>query len=207
VQPAKFRGGFFIMMKLILIRHGSTNYNLKKRYCGFKDISLNKIGKVQAKKIKHKTQRLKIDKVFCSDLKRSWQTAQIIFSDRKCPIIKNANLREINFGEWEGLNFKQVSKIYPSIYKKWLKNPFCINIPDGEKIRHFVKRIKKELKNIIKGNPHKTVAIVGHAGLMRVMLNTALGVKEENFWKLYINPQTIYIIRYDGKLRPKVYKL
>lgn len=194
-------------MKLILIRHGLTNYNLKNKYCGFSNIGLHKIGRTQVNKLKSKLRELTVDIVYCSDLKRSWQSAKIIFDKSNFPIIKNPNLREIDFGKWEGLDFKQASKIYPFIYKKWLRNPFCIKIPGGERTGYFVKRIKKELKNIIKDNPNKTVAIVGHAGVIRVILNSVLGVKKEDFWKLDLNPQTIYIIKYDGGLKPKVCKL
>lgn len=205
------RFGVFIlkvfMTRLILIRHGQTDYNLKNRYCGFTDISINDIGKIRARKIKKKLKGLKIDKIFCSDLKRSWQTAKIIFNHKKCFITKTPNLREIDFGIWDGLNFKQVIKEQPLIYKKWLKNPFSVDIPDGEKMSSFVNRIKKELKSIVKDNTQKTVAMVGHAGPLRVILNAALGIKRKDFWKAEIKPQTIYIIKYNNLLKTKVYKL
>lgn len=185
-------------MKLILIRHGTTNYNLEKRYCGFKDVAINKAGETEAKNIKYKLRKIKIDKVFCSNLKRSVHTARIIFADRKCPILKKVNLREINFGKWEGLNFKQILQRYSSIYKKWLDNPFSVNIPGGERTLHFVKRVKKELKHILKSNAHKTIAIVSHAGTMRVILNTTLGARRKDFWKPKLKPEAIYSIKYNG---------
>lgn len=194
------------MMRLILIRHGSTNYNLKKKYCGFTDIGLNKIGKLQARKLKTKLKRFKIDMVFTSDLKRSFQTARIIFG-QSFKITKNKNLREINFGRWEGLDFKQITKVYASIYKRWLKNPFSINIPDGEKMIRFRNRIKNELKNIMNHNIHKTIAIVGHAGPIRVILNDCWGIRKNVFWKIEIEPQAVYVIEYKNTLKPKVYKI
>jgi broad specificity phosphatase PhoE len=194
-------------MKLVLIRHGLTDYNLNKRYSGFRDISLNKIGRAQAKEIKIKLKGLKIDKVFCSDLKRSWETTKIIFGHKGPTIVKNKNLREINFGRWEGLNFKQILKKYSFIYKKWLKDPFSIDIPGGEGMIHFTNRIRKELKNIIKDNAHKTVAIVGHSGSMRIILNTILEIKRNDFWRLEFDPRAIYVIEYKSLLKPKVYKL
>jgi alpha-ribazole phosphatase len=194
------------MIRLILIRHGLTDDNLKKRYCGFLDTGLNKTGRAQVKEIKSKFKGLKIDKVFCSDLKRSWQTARIIFGKR-CEIVKKASLREIDFGIWEGLNFQQISKKFSCIYKKWLKDPFSINIPLGEKTDHFMNRIKEELKNILKKDKNKTVAIVTHSGVTRVILNACLGIKKDNFWKLEIEPQAVYVIEYNTLLRPKIYKL
>lgn len=194
-------------MRLLLIRHGLTDYNLKSRYCGFRDIDLNKTGKAQGQVIKNKLKKIKIDTVFCSDLKRSKQSARIIFGDSRCQIIKNPNLREINFGRWEGLTFKQILKEYPFIYKKWLNNPFSADIPDGEKMNCFINRVKKELKKIIKNNPDKTVALVTHFGPIRVILNTVLNSKKNDFWRLKINPKAVYVIEYKGRLKYKVYKI
>jgi len=183
------------MTRVILIRHTQTDYNLENRYCGFKDIGLNKIGKAQARRIEAKLKDLKIDKIFCSDLKRSCQTAKIIFGNR-CRVVKNKNLREINFGKWEGLNFKQIFKKYPFIYKKWLKDPFSVDLPAGEKMKHFMTRIEREIKNIIKNNRNKTIAIVGHYGPMRIILNNSFGIKKRGFWKIELEPEAIYIIEY-----------
>jgi len=184
-----------LMTRVILIRHSQTDYNLENRYCGFKDIGLNKIGKAQARRIGVKLKDLKIDKIFSSDLKRSEQTAKIIFANR-CRIVKNKNLREINFGIWEGFNYKQILQRSPATYKKWLKNPFSVDIPSGEKMSHFINRIKKELKNIIKNNSDKTVALITHSGPIRIILNTVLGIKREDFWRLKLKPQAVYIIEY-----------
>lgn len=183
------------MTRLILIRHGQTDYNLKKRYCGISDIGINNNGKAQARRTKNKLTGLRIDKVFCSDLKRSWQTGKIIFGNKHA-ITKNYALREINFGRWEGLNFKQILKTCPHIYKKWLKNPFSVDIPRGEKMIYFVNRIRRTVKSIIKANPDKTIAIIGHLGPMRVILNTNQNAKNRDFWKIKFKPKAVYIIDY-----------
>lgn len=194
-------------MRLVLIRHRLTDYNLKRRYCGIKDIGLNKIGRAEAGEIKTKIKGLKVDAVFCSDLKRSWQTAKIIFGTTGCRIIKNPNLREINFGNWEGLTSNQILKRFPSTYKKWLRDPFAADIPHGQNLYHFTSKIKNELKKMVKANLEQTVALVIHSGPIRVILNTVLGIKRKDFWRLKINPDAIYIIEYKGHLKPEVYTL
>lgn len=190
-------------MRLILIRHGLTDDNLKKKYSGIRDIGLTRAGRQEAKKIKEKIKGLKVDRVFCSDLKRSWQTAEIIFSNRTCKIIKNPHLREINFGIWEGLTHSQILKRSPAIYRKWLADPFSMAIPGGQRLSCFIQRIKKELRKIVNSNTKQTVALVTHSGVIRVILNTLLGIKKNYFWRLKINPCAVYIIEYKGKLTPK----
>jgi broad specificity phosphatase PhoE len=249
-------------MRLILIRHGLTDDNLKKRYCGIRDVGVNKFGQQKLEEIKNKIRCLNVDTVLSSDLKRSWQTAKVIFGNKTGKIIKNPNLREINFGKWEGFTYNQILKRYPCVYKRWLEDPFAADIPQGEKLPHFVLRIKNELKKIINlkkiafsnnsnlrfsvvrkvpypegidlpkpldlslkdGKVYplglkegsytflhhkldKTVALVTHAGVMRVILNTLLKIKKQDFWHFKINPSAVYIIEYKAHLKPKVYTL
>lgn len=193
-------------MKLILIRHALTDDNLKRRYCGFRDIGLSRIGKLKAGDIKRRLKGFKIDRIYCSDLKRSWQTADIIFGSNNAKI-KNPSLREMNFGKWEGLNFRQAQKRYPNLYKRWLKNPLAVNIPGGEKTSHFIRRIKRVFKSITNNNSHKTIVIVGHLGPMRIMLNTILGLKSKDFWKLDFNPKALYVIEYKTNSKSQINKL
>lgn len=194
-------------MKLILIRHTSTDYNLDRRYCGFSDIGINKKGIIQAKRIKNKLGDFRVDKIFCSDLKRTFQTAKIIFAKSACRIIKRKNLREINFGEWEGLKFEQIIEKHPLRCKKWFKNSFGATPPKGERLEHFISRIEKELKRIIDSFYDKTVVIIGHYGVMRVILNNALGMRKKDFWMKKFNSRAVYIIDYNNKLNPRIRKL
>jgi len=194
-------------MRLILIRHGLTDDNLKKRYCGIRDVGLNKIGQEKLEEIKAKIRYLKVDIVLSSDLKRSLQTAKLIFGNRTCKIIKNQNLREINFGKWEGCTYNQILKRYPCVYKSWLENPFSVDIPFGEKLPHFIHRIKNQLNKILSLNIDKTVALVTHAGVIRVILNTLLKIKKRDFLRFKIAPSAIYIIEYKAHIKPKIYTL
>ena len=193
-------------MRLILIRHGLTNDNLKRRYSGIRDIGLTRIGQQEAREIRDKIKSLKVNRVFCSDLKRSGQTAEIIFG-KSCRIIKNPNLREIDFGEWEGLTHSQILKRFPLIYKRWLRDPFSVVIPGGQELCRFIHRIKKELTKIVSSNTNQTFALVTHSGVMRVILNSLLEIKKDDFWRLKINPGAVYIIEYKDKLKPKIYIL
>lgn len=194
-------------MKLILIRHAATDYNLDKRYCGFSDIGINKKGIVQARRIRNKLGDFRIDRIFCSDLKRTSQTAKIIFERCACKIIKRKNLREINFGEWEGLKFEQIIEKYPIRCRKWFKDSFSATPPKGERLEHFISRVEKELKRIIDSSYDKTVAVIGHYGVMRVILNNALEIKRKDFWKRKFDSRAVYIIDYKNRLNPRMHKL
>src|SRR3989338_483082 len=101
-------------VKLILIRHGQTAWNAKKIYCGAKEIGLNAKGKKQAAVLRRQLNKVIIHSVYSSDKKRAMQTARIIFKKAKINRIKE--LREMHFGVFEGLSYRQVLRRYPQIY-------------------------------------------------------------------------------------------
>ncbi|MCK9602871.1 MAG: histidine phosphatase family protein [Candidatus Omnitrophica bacterium] len=165
--------------KLILIRHGETDLNLKKRYCGFLDIAINARGRKQAGKLYQRLRDEKIDKVYSSDRKRAVQTAKIIFKKRKIEILPG--LREMHFGIFEGLTYKQIMKKHPMVYKKWLKDPYRITIPEGEGLPGLKKRVIASLTKVIRLNKNRTIAVVAHGGVISAFLNHIL--KSRDFWK------------------------
>jgi len=95
-------------IKLILIRHGESDGNVQRKFCGFKDVELTKKGIYQAERLAYRLKGLPVDAVYCSDLKRARHTAEIIFRDRGIDIVTNPKFREMNFGIWEGYTFEEV---------------------------------------------------------------------------------------------------
>ena len=182
--------------KLILIRHGETDFNRKKRYSGFKDIPLNSKGKRQAGKLHKRLKDDEVHKVYASDRSRAMQSARIVFKDRLIESL--AGLREIHFGIFEGLTYKEIMKKYPVVYKKWLKDPFRVKIPGGESLIDLRIRVVRELKNIMAKNKNKTVAVVCHGGPISIFVNHIL--RSKDFWKYIPKSASLSIIEHkNGK--------
>lgn len=187
---------------LILIRHGQTDWNLKKRYCGFVDLSLNQIGKKQAEGLRKRFKKEKVDKVYSSDKKRAVQSAEIIFKGRE--IEKIEDLREIHFGVFEGFTHKEVMEKYPEIYRRWLKDPFSVVIPGGEGLQNFKKRIIKAFKKIVTLNKGKAAAVVCHGGPISIFINHIL--KSKDFWGKIPSSASVSIIEFkNGKPRIELF--
>lgn len=185
--------------KLILIRHGATDWNLERRYSSFTDIDINDKGKKQARKLYKRLKREGIHKVYSSDRKRAFNFARIVLKGKK--IQKLVGLGELNFGIFEGLTYEEIMKRYPKIYKRWLKDPFSIVIPNGEDLSNFKKRIVKTLKKIISLNKDKTIAVVCHGGAISIFINHIL--KSRNLWSQIPNIGGLSIIEYKNG-RPKI---
>jgi len=192
------------MTRLILIRHGLTDWNAKKKYCGSSDIKIDRKGARQARRIGTRLRNQKIDKIYSSDRKRAMQTARIIF----CPaakIHKSAALREMNFGIFESLTYHRIMQLYPVIYKKWLRDPFETAIPKAEHLKNVEKRVVREIEHIVATNAGKTVAIVCHGGVISVFLNHI--TKSNNFWKFIPDSASLTFVEFNnkGKARLKIF--
>ena len=193
--------------KIILIRHGESNGNAQGRFCGFKDVALTEKGVWQAERLAYRLKGLQLDKVYCSDLKRARYTAEIIFKSRGIEIISSSNLREMNFGIWEGHTFEEIKEKneYGEEFISWLKNPNAIpTIPQGESFIDFKNRIINELDRILKEHhklsTDKPIAIVSHGGAIRIILCNVLNLDMKYMWKIEQFPAALNIIDYyDGK--------
>jgi len=188
------------MTRLVLIRHGVTEWNKERRYCGYKDIGLSNEGKSQVKLLFNRLGRFRFDKVYCSNRKRAMQTARMLFKQAR--IIPDRGLREINFGVLEGLKHEEIMQKYADTYKKWLKDSFKKNIPKAEPMNVFKKRVENTLLNIIRSNSGKTIAVVCHGGVIGMFVNGIL--KSKNFWRCVPSPASVTMVEYEkGKTRLK----
>lgn len=189
-------------VKLILIRHGETDWSRSRKYCGFSDIPLNRNGKEQARRFCRILKEEKVHKVYSSDMKRALQFAKIIFKDM--PVECLPELREINFGIFEGLTYHEIMKRYPAIYTRWINKPFAVSIPGGESLRDLDRRVKRALERILSSSHTKTVVIFTHAGPIRIILGDILKFKPRKIWKIeqdLANMSVIEFINGRGNVR------
>jgi len=188
--------------RLILIRHGETDYNAEKKYYGFSDPPLNDIGTWQAERLHERLKTEKIDQVYSSDLKRARHTAGIVFKNNEIKIY--SDLREMNFGIFEGLQHYEIMEKYSQIYTNWIKNPLNIKIPKGEAFKSFKKRVLLILKSIIAENKGRTAAIISHGGPIKIFLNDILKKEPEKFWTIKQDSAALNIIDYIGGTHPEI---
>ncbi len=180
--------------KLIIIRHGETDWNKEKRYSGFTDISINKTGKVQACKLYLKLKNEKVHNIYSSDRLRAIETGSIIFKGRA--IKKVVDLREMHFGIFEGLIFEEIMQKYPEIYLRWISQPYEITIPGGEPLSDFKSRVTLAFENIAQLNKNKTTAIFSHGGAISVYLNSI--TESQDFWNYIPKSTGMSIVEYNN---------
>jgi broad specificity phosphatase PhoE len=180
--------------KLILIRHGTTFFNVENKYLSFTNVSLNQTGLAEAKALRKQLKDKRITKVYSSTAKRAFKFADLVFNDS--PINTIHDLAEFNFGIFEGLTHTEILARYPKIYKKWLKCPETTQIPRGESFSSFKKRVLKAVENILSANQNMTVALVTHAGPIKVIISELIKLK--NIFEIMPLPASISLIEYNG---------
>jgi len=188
------------MTTLILIRHGSTEWNREKKYCGSTDIPLSAGGKKDIRLLRKKLSKFNIERIYTSDRLRAKESAALLFPKRRAQQI--TDLREVSFGKFEGFTYRQIMARYPLIYKRWLSRPYATDIPGGESMARFENRVCRALEKLVKYNKNKTFAVVCHGGTISVYLNRVFGTRD--FWKHIPHPASMSVVIFKKSAGPKI---
>lgn len=154
-------------MKIYLIRHGQTDWNVQKKIQGSSDIELNETGIRQAEELSLRLieQKYQFDKIYTSPKKRALTTAQIISERIKTEYEIVEDFSEMNFGDWEGLSWPVVQTEYPFAYRKWHENRRYVPTPHGESYQQLLQRVLGALDKILEEN-FNNIAIVSHSAII-----------------------------------------
>ena len=170
--------------KLIyLARHGDIGLGRDKRYIGQSELPLSTLGKKQATLLKEIFSWVPIDNIYCSDLGRAQETADIIASAQQIDPIARAELRELNMGDWDGKLFSEIRAKYPQEFKARGESIANYSPPMGESFSDCYKRVIPVFESLTQSD-ESTILIVGHAGVNRVILCRVLGIPLENVFSL-----------------------
>ncbi len=173
--------------ELILIRHGETDYNRDNRFLGHTDIGINETGRKQAGRLKEVLAGEEIHEVYCSDLKRCRETAEIINFEQEIEFSKN--LREMNFGEWEGKMWKEVLASGRDEFASWRDDWINRPVPGGESFRDMSRNVISEIERIKKSSGKK--AVVTHGGCIRTIIGHYLMDSLDKSWHFQVDNGTI----------------
>lgn len=161
-------------MKLYLIRHGQTDWNVAGKIQGSTDIPLNDMGKKQAACLAEGMKTRPVTKVFCSHLSRAYETARAIGDSQHVEVKKIEGLEEVGYGVWEGMTMDEIAKEYPEELKQWYYSPIDVAPPQGESQAQVYDRCSKALKAILDETGDGDAAIVSHGATTVFLLEILL---------------------------------
>ena len=182
------------MSRLLLVRHGETELNSAERYWGRTDVPLSAVGLRQAERLRHRLATEKINAVYSSDLRRAALTAETIASRHKLNVIICPELREIDFGQLEGLTFDQISQLYPEVTRLWIERSPKLKYPDGESTYQLNNRVSIFRRRLKKHAEEETILIVAHSGVLRTLACQLLGLEPRHLWQIRLDLASLTVI-------------
>lgn len=179
--------------EIVFIRHGTTSWNVDKRYLGHTDIGLLPDAERELAPLRESIRGITWDALYCSDLLRCRQTVERIAPVQAGQVQYDPRLREIDFGQWEGMTYNEL-KGNP-LYRNWIDAPQDVTPPGGEPWQAFAARIDSFVKEClvsvspeehIEENHVPAIAVVTHGGVIRYAMSRL--IPELGFWDTQVIP-------------------
>ena len=179
------------MTRVILVRHGQTEWNRVERFRGRADVPLNETGLAQAeatgKRVASDASSLEGWRpvaVYSSPLSRAVKTAEAIARHFDFPVQIHQGLADIDYGQWQGLTPDEAKERWPAALHAWYNEPETAHIPSGETLADLRVRGMAAVNELTARHEGQTIVLVGHTVINRVILLGVLGQGNERFWHL-----------------------
>lgn len=182
--------------RLFLVRHGETLANREFRYIGRRDDALSSIGEQQAAQLATALAPLPLAAVYSSPLQRTRATAAAIAAAHQLEEQIAHELRECDFGAWEGLSRTEVMARGPEDTQHlhaWERDA-TVAPPDGESFAAMQQRVCTYVEHLTEIHAGKTLALVSHVGPIKVLLTAALEAPISSSFRIFLDPATISVI-------------
>jgi broad specificity phosphatase PhoE len=198
-------------LRLLLVRHGETEWNRASRFQGQIDVPLNDNGRRQAQLASDFLKDIQIDFAVSSPMLRPKETAEIILKNHTdVPMTLQDALREISHGLWEGKLESEIREIYPDLLKQWQIAPETVQMPEGENLQQVWDRAIACWNDIVKdtaisANELTTGLVVAHDAINKVIVCHILGLGPESIWCIKQGNCAVTVIDYpQGLEKPPV---
>lgn len=171
-------------VKVILARHGETDWNASARIQGKSDIPLNGRGRAQARELAAAVQRLgTVEIIYASPLSRALETAQIIGRALGLEPAPAAALTELNFGDWEGCSWEEIGRRWPEQFAAYSADRKNYAPPNGESYAEMLRRARPFV-DALRARPSAGAALcVCHSAVMRGLLAEEAGLEVGESYK------------------------
>ncbi|HEU5056807.1 MAG TPA: histidine phosphatase family protein [Kofleriaceae bacterium] len=189
---------------VFLIRHGVTAWHAEGRVLGQRDIPLSAAGMAQAEAAAAAVRGVKMSEVLSSPLQRAIQTAEIIGQAAGIEVARDPRLIDFQLGKWTGMTYDDVAK--NEEYQRFLQQPESERIPGGESLDDIRRRAVSAVEQALSDNATgDALAIVTHAGIIRVLITHYMGSPPANYHRVRVSPGSISILGFsDDRQLPRV---
>ncbi|GIH60751.1 bifunctional RNase H/acid phosphatase [Microbispora siamensis] len=182
---------------LLLLRHGQTPLSVEKRFSGLGDPSLTPTGLAQAEAaaLRLSRQPYEVEVIVASPLARARQTAEAVAARTGLTVLVDDDLRETDFGEWEGHTFAEIQQRWPRELAAWLADP-DVAPPGGESFASTARRVEQARDRIVKAHEGRSVVVVSHVSPIKMLVRFALGAPPEALYRMHLDLACLSAIDY-----------
>lgn len=184
---------------LMLLRHGRTSNTAGKRFIGRTNVSIAVEGHREIEDLAPYIRAGKPERCLCSPLLRAQQTAEIVAGAAGLSVEVAPELREIDFGRWEGMSFEEVAASDPELVNRWAAWEEDFAFPEGEPLRGFFNRVKRGADRMLADSAQRILAVT-HGGVIRAMICHLLGLHPRQYLLFDVKPASLTTIDvFDGR--------
>jgi probable phosphoglycerate mutase len=188
-----------------MVRHGATQLSAEDRFAGAMDIELSKEGRFQAGRLAERMADDSIAAVYCSPLKRTIQTAEILSAPHSLFPIHEDGLREIHHGHWEGMRRADVESQFPEEYAAWEEDPFTFAPQGGEAGVNVIARALPVIRRIVLEYRGHNVIVVSHKATLRLVISSLLGFDARGYRdRLDQSPASLNVLDFKDPVRARL---
>jgi len=188
------------MTRIVLVRHGQTEWNQVERFRGQADVPLDETGLAQAEVTAHRVAAEWYPvAIYSSPLSRAVRTAEAIARYFDLPVQIHHGLTDINYGQWQGLTPDEAKERWPKIVDAWYRTPTTVHIPGGETLSHLRVRVMEAIRELAARHQGTTIIVVGHTVVNRAILLGLLGLSNHYFWRLRQDTCAINVLDVDDE--------
>jgi alpha-ribazole phosphatase len=188
-------------MRMIIVRHGESEWNRINRYQGQADVALSDLGKRQAEALAQRLRNEKFDAIFASPLQRARHTAEAIHAYHPdVPFYAEPAIMEINHGLWEGKYYHEIVAEYGDGLREWREHPTRAQMPGGESFSNILKRVLDFKDSLCKNYADKTVLVSTHDVVVKILVADALGMNMDRINRIWVTNASISVIEYGEHL-------
>ncbi|WP_372494518.1 bifunctional RNase H/acid phosphatase [Actinoallomurus purpureus] len=177
----------------LLLRHGETPYSGERRFAGVGDIPLTDTGLAQARAAGDALAGRGIDVIVTSPLKRTRQTAQEVAQAIDVPVRVEEDLRETDFGDWEGYTFAEVRERWPAEMDAWLADP-SVAPPFGESFAATLQRVRTARDKLLVRFRKQTVLVVSHVTPIKMLVRLALDAPPSALYRMHLDVGSLSVV-------------
>ena len=185
------------MIRIILLRHGETTWNIEGRYQGQEDTPLSPRGLEQGKKAALALKNIPSDRAISSPLSRSFETCRMAADYHHLTVMKDGRLIEISHGLWEGIHADEIEARYPKEFRLWHTHPEQVQMPEGENLEDVRKRAREAFDEYAAKYDGETVLVAAHDAVNKAIICDLLGLDMSHFWQIKQDNACINVLECD----------